>query len=71
MKEALRPLGLHSLPSKAPAVQLQEHAAAIAADDEQFGFERGDAFVKRLARGGANNSVTRLFRIIFLCFATI
>lgn len=41
---------------KAPALQLQEHAAAIVADDEAAGFQRSDPFVQAIAKGDAKHS---------------
>ena len=52
--------------SEAPAVQLQEHAAAILKDDALLGIQRRDPVLLRLAKG-TGNSVTRMCSIKFLC----
>lgn len=45
--------------AQAPAVQLQEHAAALLADDADIGVKRGDSFVKALAKSDASHSVAQ------------
>ena len=42
--------------SEAPAVQLQEHAAAILKDDAALGIRRCDPVLARLAKGTSNSA---------------
>lgn len=40
-------------------MQLQEHAAAILADDQAMGIDRGDPFLERLARSTPKHSAAQ------------
>lgn len=55
--------------AQAPAVQLQEHAAALLVDDADMGVKRGDSFLKALAKSDASHSVTQ-WQLATLAFKT-
>lgn len=55
--------------SQAPAVQLQQTAAALVADDKKLGVARADAVVSRLAKATPKNAAPWLAGLssIFSC----
>jgi hypothetical protein len=55
--------------TKAPAIQLSEHAQAILEDDQRLGIDRKDPVLQRLAQGSSHAVPDAAFFFLhfFLC----